>query len=119
MIKLKKRSQLKQVAAQSGGAPFTYEHRGVHEAVARIGQNNVTPAAMHAALHELSKEHADKAVIGNVLEAFMGTDDALWCTIVMDDERSLLLTRAVFRYGLNQRYALRPFIACRVLGTPG
>ena len=33
------------------------------------------------------KEHADKAVIGNVLEAFMGTDDALWCTIVMDDER--------------------------------
>ena len=59
----------------------------MHEAVARIGQNNVTPAAMHAALNELSKEHADKAVIGNVLEAFMGTDDALWCTIVMDDER--------------------------------
>lgn len=81
------RAQLQKVAAQSGGAPFTYEHRGVHEAVARIGQDNVTPAAMHAALHDISKTAADKAVIGNVLNAFIGADLSLWCTIVMDEQK--------------------------------
>lgn len=75
------------MALQAGGAPFTYEHRGVHEAVCRIGQENVTPAAMHAALHELAKDNSEMAVIGNVLEAFVCPDGALWCVLILDEQR--------------------------------
>lgn len=95
------------MAAQAGGAPFTYEHqvrashakralpvahhhiciKGVHEAVSIVGQKNVTPAAMHEALSNLAKTDAKKAVIGNVLSAFMGHDNALWCTLILDEER--------------------------------
>ena len=81
------RYELQRVALQAGGAPFTYEHRGVHEAVCRIGQDNVTPAAMHAALHELAKDDSEMAVIGNVLEAFVCPDGALWCVLILDEQR--------------------------------
>jgi len=42
---------------------------------------------MHEALGNLAKEDAKKAVIGNVLSAFLGKDNALWCTLILDEER--------------------------------
>lgn len=103
------------MAAQAGGAPFTYEHQvraarvriersqdcsfrntiqGVHEAVSIIGQKNVTPAAMHETLGNLAKTDAKKAVIGNVLSAFLGKDNALWCTLILDEERYVLYAKS-------------------------
>ncbi len=67
--------------------------QGVHEAVSIVGQKNVTPAAMHEALSNLAKDDAKKAVIGNVLSAFTGKDNALWCTLILDEERSYLIMR--------------------------
>lgn len=81
-------SELRSVCAQAGGAPFTYEHLGVHEAVAVIGQRHVTPAAMHAELNKLSVLHPTKAVIGSVLSAFIGHDDGLWCILILDESTS-------------------------------
>lgn len=77
--------ELREIGARAGGAPFTFDHRGVHEAVAIIGEANVTAAAMHRVLGDLAKGDPVKSAIGSVLGAFIGGDGALWCTLVLDD----------------------------------
>jgi hypothetical protein len=80
-------TELSMVAMRAGGAPFTFEHKGVYEAVDIVGASNVTAAAMHAALAGLAKGDAQKAAIGSVLNAFIGADGGLWCVLQLDENR--------------------------------
>ena len=77
--------ELREVGARAGGAPLTYEHSGVREAVDIIGEKAVTAAAMHRVLADLAKTDPTKAAVGNVLSAFIGRDGALWCIVQLDE----------------------------------
>jgi len=89
------KENLTKIAARAPGAPFTYNHRGVHEAVAIIGKNHITPAAMHRTLAKIAERDPSKAAIGSVTEAFIGHDGALWCILIVDDTLYVSITAII------------------------